>query len=88
MYTFANDSPGTSACDAGCAESWPPLTLVAGQEIVAGPGVDGTLGTLERADGSLQVTHDDAPLYYFAGDSAPGDTNGEGIGDVWFLAQP
>jgi predicted lipoprotein with Yx(FWY)xxD motif len=59
---------------------------------VVGAGVDGTLwGTITRDDGSLQVTYNGWPLYLFAGDAAPGDTNGQGIdefGGLWFLVSP
>ena len=58
-------------------------------EPVAGDGVDGTLlGTTEREDGSTQVTYDGWPLYLFASDAAPGDTNGQGVGEVWFVVGP
>jgi predicted lipoprotein with Yx(FWY)xxD motif len=88
LYTFTNDTPGsgTSACSGGCATNWPPLTVDG--EPSAGDGVTGALATIERDDGTTQVTYDGAPLYYFAGDSAPGDTNGEGVGNIWFVATP
>jgi predicted lipoprotein with Yx(FWY)xxD motif len=53
-----------------------------------GDGVDGELTTFPRADGTLQVAYDGAPLYYFANDTTPGDTNGQGLGDNWFVAEP
>ena len=81
VYLFTQDTAGTSTCDAGCAEAWPPVT---GQP-VAGDGVDGAaLGTITRADNSSQVTYHGHPLYYFAADTAPGDTKGQGVGGVWF----
>ena len=59
---------------------------------VAGEGVDTTLlGTITRDDGTIQVTYNGWPLYLFAGDSAAGDTNGQGIdefGGLWFLVSP
>jgi predicted lipoprotein with Yx(FWY)xxD motif len=88
LYTFSNDEPGVSNCSGTCAQSWPPLIVEAGAEPTAGEGVDGTLGTIERADGSRQVTYDDQPLYYYAGDTGPDDTTGDGVNDVWFLARP
>jgi predicted lipoprotein with Yx(FWY)xxD motif len=88
LYTFDQDSPGASTCDGGCADSWPPLTVQVGQAAVGAEGVAGELATIERADGSLQVTYDGWPLYFFAGDTAPGDTNGDGVGGVWHLATP
>jgi predicted lipoprotein with Yx(FWY)xxD motif len=89
LYTFDNDTPGsgTSACGAGCADTWPPLTIATG-EPTAGDGVTGELGTITRDDGSTQVTYDGSPLYTFSGDSAPGDTNGDGLGGVWHAATP
>jgi Secreted repeat of unknown function len=49
--------------------------------------VGGSLGTVARADGQQQVTYDGKPLYFFSGDKAPGDTNGHGVGSVWFAAK-
>jgi predicted lipoprotein with Yx(FWY)xxD motif len=55
----------------------------------AGEGVDAALlGTITRDDGAMQVTYNGWPLYYFADDTAPGDANGQGLGDVWFLVSP
>jgi predicted lipoprotein with Yx(FWY)xxD motif len=83
LYLFTQDSEGTSACVDGCAEAWPPL--VADGEPTAGDGVDAALlGTIERADGTTQVTYAGHPLYTYAADEAPGDTVGQGVGDVWY----
>jgi predicted lipoprotein with Yx(FWY)xxD motif len=92
LYVFMADTQdsGTSACTGDCAAEWPPL-MTDGDPVV-GAGVDGTLlGTITRDDGSLQVTYNGWPLYLFAGDAAPGDTNGQGIdefGGLWFLVSP
>ena len=88
LYTFDNDSPGVSTCEGDCAANWPPLTLFEGATPTGGEGVDGTFAQIDRADGTTQVTYNDAPLYLFAGDAAAGDTNGDGVGDVWHLAVP
>jgi len=84
LYLFMNDEPGVSNCDAGCQANWPLFTVAAEGEITAGEGVTGTLGTLEGG----QVTYNDQPLYYFAGDAAPGETNGQGVADIWFVVEP
>jgi predicted lipoprotein with Yx(FWY)xxD motif len=84
LYLFTNDSPGESTCEGDCEANWPPLTVTSEDELVAAPEVTGELGTIERADGSLQVTINDVPLYNFSGDTAPGDTNGHEVGGVWF----
>jgi predicted lipoprotein with Yx(FWY)xxD motif len=79
VYTFTKDvkDSGTSACTAGCLTKWPPLTVAAGAAPSAGDGVTGKLATITRADnGTLQVTYNGLPLYFFQGDSAPGDANG------------
>lgn len=88
LYTFKNDSANTSVCDGDCATNWPPATVAAGASATAGPGVTGALTTFARSDGSMQLAYDGAPLYYFAGDSAAGDMNGHGQGQVWFVATP
>ena len=85
LYIFLPDEPGVSNCSGGCADAWPPLTVADGEQPTASSGVSGVLGTIVRDDGSMQVTLDDAPLYYFANDAAVGDANGEGVNDVWFV---
>jgi predicted lipoprotein with Yx(FWY)xxD motif len=79
VYTFTKDTKGsgTSACTGACIQKWPALTVTAGSKPVAGSGVTGTLATITRPDdGSLQVTYNGLPLYFFSGDSAAGDANG------------
>jgi len=88
LYYFTKDvTPGQSVCFGGCLEAWPPLLAGEGQELVAGEGVTGTLAAVARDDGTMQATYRGRPLYYWQGDTAPGETNGEGVGDVWFVAQ-
>ena len=88
LYRFDKDSasPPASNCEGACAKLWPPV-LVGTQ--ISLTGVNRTLlGTIKRADGTVQLTLHGWPLYRYAGDSAPGDVNGEGIGGVWFAARP
>jgi predicted lipoprotein with Yx(FWY)xxD motif len=87
LYIFTNDTPNTSNCNAGCTGNWPPL-LTSGAP-TAGDGVTASmLGTTTRSDGTTQVTYNGAPLYYFAGDKAAGDTNGEGKAGSWYVMTP
>jgi predicted lipoprotein with Yx(FWY)xxD motif len=80
LYLFEQDENGQSSCDGACAASWPPVTVEGSP--VAGAGIQaGELGTTERPDGSTQVTYAGHPLYRYAGDSGPGDTNGQGLDD-------
>ena len=88
LYYFTRDiTPGQSVCVGGCLEAWPPLLVEDGEELVPGEGVTGTLGAVARDDGSMHATYRGRPLYYWQGDTAPGETNGEGVGGVWFVAQ-
>jgi CxxC motif-containing protein (DUF1111 family) len=71
-------APGTSTCNGGCATSWPPLLVSDG----AASGV-ANLGTITRNDGTEQASYNGRPLYFYSGDSAAGDANGDGLGGVW-----
>ena len=87
LYVFLADADGESTCYEDCADNWPALE--ARGELEAGDGVDASLlGTTERTDGTVQVTYDGQPLYYFGGDAAPGDTNGQAVGDIWYVVAP
>ncbi|MGA5821272.1 hypothetical protein ACPC54_25795 [Kitasatospora sp. NPDC094028] len=90
LYLFEKDTPTMSSCDGACASAWPPLTTTGAPQ--AGSGVDAAqLGTVTRADHSIEVTYHGHPLYYFSGDQKPGDTNGEGstaFGAGWYVLAP
>ncbi len=89
VYTFSKDTKdsGTSACTGGCLTTWPALTVAAGATPTMGDGVAGKLGTITRTDdGTLQVTYDGLPLYFFSGDAAPGDA--KGVYTNWSAVQP
>ena len=87
LYVFMQDTSDVSTCTADCAANWP--ALVAEGEVAAGGDVDQSLlSTSEHPDGSTQVTYNGHPLYYFAGDQAPGDTNGQAVGDIWYVVSP
>ncbi len=82
LYYRTSDTP-TSVCGGGCASTWPPL-LSTSMPSVSGT-LTGKLSLLTDAKGS-QVAYNGHPLYTYAGDSAPGQANGQGIGGVWFVA--
>lgn len=82
LYGFTVDDPGTSNCYDDCAQVWPPLS----GDTSIGDGLDGSIfTTTARDDGTEQLVIGDWPLYYFAGDAAPGDVNGQGVEDIWFV---
>jgi predicted lipoprotein with Yx(FWY)xxD motif len=87
LYVFGPDKGrDTSQCNGDCAGNWPPLVVADLADVTAGDGVTGKLGTITRDDGSLQVTLDGAPLYYYVADQKAGDTKGQALNDVWYLA--
>jgi predicted lipoprotein with Yx(FWY)xxD motif len=80
LYLFEADKGTMSACDGACATVWPPLTTTG--EPTAGPGLAASkLGTTKRSDGATEVTYNGHPLYTYAGDTAPGETSGQGLDD-------
>jgi predicted lipoprotein with Yx(FWY)xxD motif len=89
LYLFTRDEQGgASTCYGDCEANWPPL-LVEDGEPTAGEGLDSSLlGTVTRDDGTVQVTYNGWPLYYYAEDMAPGEANGQGVFDVWYAVTP
>jgi predicted lipoprotein with Yx(FWY)xxD motif len=90
LYIFKKDTmdSGKSVCNGDCATAWPPYVLEDGEEVKAEDGVTGTITMITRDDGTKQVAYNGMPLYYFQGDEAAGDANGQGLNDVWFIANP
>jgi predicted lipoprotein with Yx(FWY)xxD motif len=88
LYFFAKDTKdsGTSACTGACLASWPRALTVAAKP--SADGVTGVLGTITTPEGAKQLTLNGLPLYYYAKDKEPGDVMGEGVGGVWYLADP
>jgi predicted lipoprotein with Yx(FWY)xxD motif len=90
VYLWAADSMNMSNCSGACAGAWPPV--MAQGHVTASDGVKPSdLGTISRPGGGKQVTYDGHPLYFFAGDSGPGQTNGQGsdsFGAKWWLVAP
>lgn len=87
-YYFDMDvkDSGTSACAGDCAVAWPAITTESATPSVS--GVTAEVGTIPTADGAMQITIDGRPIYTFAQDAAPGDVNGQGVNDVWFVIAP
>ena len=87
LYLFTKDMPNVTNCYDQCAENWPPLLTT--DAPIAGEGVDAALlGTTERTDGTLQVTYNSWPLYFYITDIKAGDTTGQEVGDVWYVISP
>jgi predicted lipoprotein with Yx(FWY)xxD motif len=87
LYAFLPDDAGASTCSGDCAVAWPPLE--AAGDLTLGEGLDADdFATATRSEGGEQVTFFGWPLYFYSGDSAPGDVTGQGLGDSWYVIAP
>ncbi len=84
LYLFTVDKPGVSNCTGKCETFWPPL-LTIGQPTMGDNVSAGAISTTLRKDGSIQVTYNGWPLYYFVKDKAPGDVLGQGVTNNWWV---
>jgi predicted lipoprotein with Yx(FWY)xxD motif len=85
VYYYTADKPGSgvSNCTGSCATAWPPV--IAPVRGPAGVSLPGAIGYIVRANGQHQVTVNGYPIYRYAGDTAPGDVNGNGISGMWHV---
>ena len=88
LYTFDNDSAGTSNCsgtagdNSTCAGIWPPILASEGAT------ASGNFTLIERGEGVNQWAYNQRPLYTYINDTSQGDVTGDGIGGTWHLARP
>jgi len=89
VYTYAKDTGSTSTCYGTCAQNWPPY-LVGPEDNLTQlqTGVTGKVDTTLRTDGSLQMTYNGHPLYFYVGDKTGSDVNGQAVGGVWYVVKP
>ncbi len=90
VYLWEGDTGAASTCSGACASSWPPV-LTNGTPTASGGARSADLGTSKRSDGSVQVTYQGHPLYFYAGDSGAGQLTGQGsngFGAKWWLVSP
>ncbi len=86
LYVFKMDSPGKSTCTGDCIGRWPAFYT---ENITVPSGLKASdFGAITREDGMKQTTYKGMPLYYFSGDRKPGDTNGQGVYNIWSAASP
>jgi predicted lipoprotein with Yx(FWY)xxD motif len=87
VYYYTPDTPnsGKSACTGDCLAAWPPVHADSKDPKV--DGVTAKVGTIMGNDGKLQVTVAGHPVYLYAGDAAPGDVKGQGIGNIWWVVE-
>lgn len=84
MYGFTKDADGTPTCVDGCANAWPPVIVDETLDLSTLPE-SASLSIVDRPEGSKQLKAGKWPLYYFSGDTAAGETNGQGSGGIWFV---
>lgn len=84
LYYFDKDTASASNCTGACSQTWPAVTA-SGTSVQAPSGVSGTLSTLSDGNGT-QVTYNGHPLYTYSGDSAPAQSNGDGVEGLWHVA--
>ena len=82
LYVFTKDAVNTTNCYDQCATNWPPFTVASAEDLPSATGY----GLIKRKDGALQVTYHGWPLYYWIKDTKPGDTTGQAVGKVWWVA--
>ncbi len=87
LYYFKQDTASKTVCTSSCAQTWPPLLFTGTGKPTASTHLSGELEVYKNANGN-QVIYNDHPLYTFSGDSAAGQTNGEGVAGKWFVATP
>ncbi|MFB9238034.1 hypothetical protein ACFFWC_21170 [Plantactinospora siamensis] len=88
LYRFDKDSanPPTSNCVDTCARVWPPA-LTDGNPQLQGVS-DDKIGTVDRPDGTRQITIGGWPVYRYIGDKKPGQWKGQGVGNTWWVITP
>jgi predicted lipoprotein with Yx(FWY)xxD motif len=80
LYSLSGEQNGKWICTStACTGVWHPVTAPSNG---TPSGSVGSLGTVKRPDGTIQVTYKSMPLYTFASDTSPGDAKGQGIKDV------
>ena len=87
LYYFTADTATQSAVSGDLAKIWPPQLFTGSGGPTSSTTLAGKLSVLMDVNGN-QVEYNGHPLYTFSGDSAPGQTNGEGITGMWFVAAP
>ena len=87
LYGFTEDADGTPTCVDGCANAWPPVVVDESLDLSTLPD-SASFSIVDRPDGSKQLKAGKWPLYYFSGDTAPGEANGQASGGIWFVVAP
>lgn len=87
-YVWDKDTAnsGVSACTGPCAALWPAITTTSATPTVT--GITGTVATITGVNGGKQISINGLPIYTFSKDAKPGDTNGQGVLNIWHVLSP
>jgi predicted lipoprotein with Yx(FWY)xxD motif len=88
LYFFSNDAQGVPTCKDGCAAIWPTFYVESDKLTIDGSLNAADFTTVTRPDGSKQTAYKGWPLYYYANDAVAGDTKGDDVAKIWFVAKP
>ena len=89
LYYYTPDKGGKVTCMGQCAALWPPLAAPSSSsKPTGGQGVTGPLATAANPAGGSVVTYKGKPLYTWVKDTQMGEVTGDGVNNVWHIAQP
>jgi len=90
LYRFDKDTakPPVSNCAGECAQKWPPVLATPGTPLTVEGVAQEVVGTINRPDGSIQLTLGGWPVYRYSGDTQPGATSGQGLNGTWAAVRP
>jgi predicted lipoprotein with Yx(FWY)xxD motif len=90
LYRFDEDTadPPTTTCVDACADKWPPFVVDRAAKLRVDGVEDSAVGLVARPDGSTQLTIGGWAVYRYTGDTAPGATEGQGMGGSWYAITP
>lgn len=90
LYRFDKDTtkPPTSNCAGDCARQWPPVLATPGSPLTVEGVSQDAVGTINRPDGSVQLTLGGWPVYRYSGDTRPGAVAGQGVNGSWAAVTP
>ena len=89
LYLFTHDRGTRSTCYGACASAWPPVVTKPGPR-ATGAVKQSLLGTTRRRDGTSQLTYAGHPLYYYVGDTRPGQVLCQAVleyGGYWYVVR-
>ena len=80
FYDLDTAHSGISACTGSCSTNWP--AIVSKSAKIAAVGIKGKITLLAH---TRQIAINGRPIYTFIGDTGKGETNGQGVGGVWYV---